>query len=126
MRALFRIAFILLTLVVASLALSGKAHARGSDGFRCPDTDRVISLGMSMGEVSLACRQPDGASSHQETITESRERWVGRERFVATAQRTIQHDDWTFDFGHSRFVRYLCFVDGRLQSVSEGGYGTDR
>jgi len=98
----------------------------GSNGFRCPDADLLIALGMSTDEVALACRAPDSVSSYQETVSEARERWVGKERVLDTVTRTVQHDDWTFDFGHSRFVRYLCFVNGRLASVSEGGYGTDR
>jgi hypothetical protein len=38
--------------------------------------------------------------------------------------REVQIDEWTYDFGPRRFVRYLTFVDGRLQSVEAGGRGS--
>jgi hypothetical protein len=33
-------------------------------------------------------------------------------------------DEWTYDFGRYRFVRYLTFIDGKLSSVETGGYGS--
>jgi hypothetical protein len=40
-------------------------------------------------------------------------------------ERTIEVviDDFTYDFGKNRFIEFLHFEDGRLLSVSEGGYG---
>jgi hypothetical protein len=33
-------------------------------------------------------------------------------------------DDWTYDLGRQRFIRFLTFVDGRLATVQTGGYGS--
>jgi len=39
---------------------------------------------------------------------------------------TVAIDEWTYDFGPTRFVRYLTFEQSRLISVTEGDYGSAR
>jgi hypothetical protein len=32
-------------------------------------------------------------------------------------------DEWTYDFGKNRFIRYLTFEQGKLVRITAGRYG---
>lgn len=115
-----------LAAAIASLVLllASHAHAGGISSFRCPDTDKLITQGMSPDEVAQRCRSPNSASEHTDTVTELVERWFNHQRIFVEVSRQVVHTEWFYDFGHSRFVRYLSFVDGRLCRITEGGYGS--
>jgi len=39
--------------------------------------------------------------------------------------RLVRIEEWTYNFGSSRFVKILRFENGRLVSIDEAGYGFD-
>lgn len=98
-----------------------------ADGMSCGN--RLVSKGDSLYQVRSVCGEPDDARRRVETRTERRRVRVPCEH-GAQCERTVEHttdvvvDEWTYDFGRRRFVRFLTFVDGRLAVVQTGGYGS--
>src|SRR4051812_16704707 len=122
----------LLLLSGAGLA-AGLLAVRGAraDGMYCGS--RVISVGDTLYQVRSACGEPDDAQHRVETRTVRRRVRVpceGNQRQGGGCETTVEHstdvviDEWTYDFGRQRFIRFLSFCDGRLASVQTGGYGS--
>lgn len=47
-------------------------------------------------------------------------------RGMRTWEWTLQHvtvEEWTYDMGPTRFVRFLRFINGRLIDIETGRYG---
>jgi hypothetical protein len=107
------------TFLAAVTLLLCATPAWATDGFRCPDTGRIVDVGESMYEVRALCRVPDDAQQHVETRTTV----TGDRRRQVVQQIEVTVDDWTYDFGPDRFIRLLHFENGRLLSVREGRYG---
>jgi hypothetical protein len=85
-------------------------------------------VGASTHEVRTRCREPDEARSTVEvrTIRERVQRWTNGVAHDVTVERTVEIpiDEWTYDFGRTRFLQFLRFEHGRLLSVGEGSKGT--
>jgi hypothetical protein len=101
-----------------------------ADGMSCGN--RLVSRGDSLYQVRSVCGEPDDAQRRVETRRERRRVRVpcqhgSRDQRCET---TVEHttdvvvDEWTYDFGRRRFLRFLTFVDGRLATVNTGGYGS--
>jgi hypothetical protein len=111
-----------LILVVASglLLTPGAAPpARAEGGFRCA-TGRVILNGDTEDDVANKCGAPDDVRTWTETKVETR--W--QNGYPVERHTEVVHDEWTYDMGRDRLIRYLTFTDGRLCSVRTGGYGS--
>jgi hypothetical protein len=74
------------------LSGAGVAHA---DGFLCPRTGRLVSIGDTAAEVVTKCGTP--------TMDQGR--------------------TWLYDFGRTSFTRILHFKRGVLKCVDLGDYG---
>lgn len=94
---------------------------------------RIVSQGDTLYQVRSLCGEPDDAQHRIETRTVRQRVRVacGRERDPnAQCDTTVERstdvviDEWTYDFGRQKFIRFLTFVDGRLAHVQTGGYGT--
>jgi hypothetical protein len=92
--------------------------AQAEGGFRC-GTGRVIRNGETEDDVSRKCGDPDAVRTWNETRTET----FWQNGHSVERQIVIVHDEWKYDLGRDRLVRYLTFTDGRLCSVATGGYG---
>jgi hypothetical protein len=112
--------------VFAMVVLFASA-ARADDGFRCPDTRRLIALHDSTLMVRKKCREPDDATRYSETRRTRRlvrqyvkgawvESWVDDEI-------TVQVEKWLYDFGRHDFMRLLYFENDLLTKVTSEGYG---
>ena len=114
-------------LAFVSVVGLGNTGTAGPSGFRCPTTGRLISTDQSLLEVRKKCREPDEARSSVElrTVREKVRRWVNGVALEESLERTVEVpvDEWTYDFGPSRFIEYLRFEYGRLISIREGGKG---
>ena len=123
-----RIAGLVGIMAVAAALFSPAGGQAGTGGFRCPTTGRLISVGASTHEVRTRCREPDEARSTVElrTIRETVRRWVNGVAQEVTQERTVEVpvDEWTYDFGRARFIKFLRFEHGRLLSVTEGQKGS--
>ncbi len=116
--------FHLLTAAAVTLLFGAPAQA---DSMSCHD--RIASTGDSLYEVRATCGEPDAANRRIEYRT-IRIRGACRgqgERRVC--ERDIEHtveivvDEWIYDFGRNRFIRYLTFEQGCLERIDSGGYG---
>jgi len=114
---------------VLLVVFAGSLATGANDGFRCPDTGRIISHGDFSTQVIRKCRAPDGRARRTE-VTRTRERvrrfypnGIAYEEEVER-QTELQIEDWTYDFGPDRFVRFLRFENDKLVSVADGSYGT--
>jgi hypothetical protein len=109
-------------LVVIGCFVAAPGAARADDGFRCGS--RVVSKGDSIAMVRKRCGEPTDIQRRTEL------RRVVRE-FGAYGNGTFgggKHEDtvevqiqvWTYDPGAHRLMRYATFIDGVLDSTSEG------
>jgi hypothetical protein len=113
---------------VAMVISSVSAETR-ADSIRCGD--QLASTGASLYEVKAVCGEPDAAFhriEHRTIMQQAPGPCVtnqGRKVCGSTVAVVIEVvvDDWTYDFGNNRFIHYLKFEDGRLISISNGGYG---
>ena len=114
--------------VVGLLALPTPDARAGAQGFLCPSSGRLISVGQVAEDVRRKCREPDDIQRRVEvrTVRETRRRWVNGYAEDVTVERTIDVpiEEWFFDFGSTRFTKLLRFESGRLVFVEEGAKGT--
>jgi len=118
------------SLALFQVGLGAVASEAQADGMRCGQ--RLVSRGDSLYRVRSVCGEPNDAQRRVVTQTERRRvsapcgdgrsetRCARNEEF----SRDVVVDEWIYDLGVQRFVRYLTFVDGRLATVATGGYGT--
>ena len=107
-----------IVIAIALCALSGRT-ARAEGGFRC-GAGRVIRHGETEGEVSGKCGQPDAVRSW----TEIRRETIWQDGHAVQRDTAIRYDEWTYDLGRDRLIRYVTFEAGRLSRVHTGSYGT--
>jgi hypothetical protein len=110
------------------------APAAWADGMYCGS--RLISAGDTLYQVRSVCGEPDDAQRRIETRTvrhrvrvpcnrnESGSNEAGKCERTVERSSDVVVDDWTYDFGRQRFIRFLTFLDGRLASVQTGSYGS--
>ncbi|GAB4390555.1 MAG: DUF2845 domain-containing protein [Thermodesulfovibrionales bacterium] len=109
--------------------------AAGSDAFRCGGD--LVNEGDTMYEVIRSCGEPSFVRSWQERRVKrdffrdifggEDERPGDRERqrlrFPFLVVEEVQIEEWTYDLGPNRFIRYLLFENGRLVDITTGDYG---
>jgi hypothetical protein len=101
--------------------------AQADSGFRCPG-GRLVSTGDQMYEVRKKCGDPNAVAQRTEKrkIKVKVRRWISpTEHEDISEEREIEVlvDEWTYDFGSDRFIRYVAFEDARVVGVTTGGYG---
>lgn len=116
------------TLAVLGLLLCQRESR--ADSIRCGD--QLASNGASLYEVKTVCGNPDMALQRVERRTVLQQlpgpcfkNPQGRTVCGSTVAATIEVvvDEWTYDFGQNRFLHFVKFEDGRMMSVTTGGYG---
>lgn len=117
--------------VVTALGFSiaGLVHATPARSDIMDCNGRIVSSGDSLAQVQQICSDPDAATHRIEVRTvrgpdhccQRGGRTVCRPGDEYTVEVVV--DDWTYDFGRNRFVRYLHFEQGRLLSIATGSYG---
>lgn len=91
----------------------------GADGgFRC-GRGRIVRNGETADDVAQKCGPADAVRTWSETRTE----WVGGNGHAIERQVLIVFDEWKYDLGRNRLVRYFTFANGRLAKVETGRYG---
>jgi len=108
-------------------ALLAAAQSARADGpFYCET--HVVDVGATSQDVRTRCGDPDNTQARTE------QRIVGR-RVTVPCQTgyctsyiedavSIQIEEWTYDFGRNRLVKYLTFEAGQLVQIRSGKYGT--
>jgi Protein of unknown function (DUF2845) len=107
-------------ILVGALAVTATAaHADGgTGGFRC-GSGRVIRDGETEDDVSTKCGAPDAVR----TWTETRRERVWQGDHAIEREVSILYDEWKYDLGRDRLIRYVTFEQGRLVRVRTGPYG---
>jgi hypothetical protein len=110
---------ILLIIPVGNLAASD---------LRCGS--RLVSIGDYRYDVLRKCGDPVNVETWEEvrirrdfllSFPISRE----QELFLQSplAKELVTIEEWQYNFGHSQFMRYLRFENGRLRRITTGDYG---
>jgi len=112
---------LVLTLLLAT------ASAVLADSFSCGS--RIVSIGDRKQDVLRKCGDP----SHVEYRGEVRTRrdvgpriqgtQIGLSRRPLFVEELVTVEEWEYNFGSTRFIRYLQFENGRLTGITEGDYG---
>lgn len=98
--------------IVALLLLPGTAAAMRCGG-------RVVDTGDYAVQVRARCGEPYWISETSTILVYG--------AYGPVVQRAVQEvQDWYYNFGSSRLVRRLVFVDGRLHRIDTLGYGRAR
>jgi hypothetical protein len=102
-------------------------RAQADSGFRCP-SGRLVSTGDHMVEVRQKCGEPDFVSQRTEKrkIKVKVRRWTSpttHEDLSEEREIDVLVDEWTYDFGSDRFIRFVSFEDARVVGVTTGSYG---
>jgi hypothetical protein len=69
---------------------------------------RIVSVGMRQGEVRALCGEPTSSRSWQE---------------YGLAGSSVNMEEWTYNMGSDRFLQFLRFKNGVLDTMETGGYG---
>jgi hypothetical protein len=111
---------LVLAAVVAfgSLIIPPAPPAAADGGFRC-GTGRLVRDGETEDDVARKCGDPDAVR----TWTESQKESVWQNGHKVEREVVIVYDEWKYDLGRDRLIRYVTFVQGRLSRVHTGSYG---
>lgn len=115
--------------VVLAACAAWAPNSAHADGMRCGS--RLVSQGDLLYDVRSRCGDPDAASQHIEYrtvrtfVNGACYEEQGQVRCGRFIERTVEIvvDEWVYDRGSHRFVRYLTFEQGRLATVRTGRYG---
>ena len=124
----------LLFLIIFFLFYSIPHIQSSADGFWC--SNNLITEGTSRFKVLSQCGEPDYKDIRfekrikrdyyrdlfmSEQLRWYREKELYREPYLAVEEILIE--EWTYNLGPTRFIRYLIFENGRLVDIKTGDYG---
>jgi hypothetical protein len=79
----------------------------------------IVSDGDRRADLLMKCGEPDSKESHDEVIGDRPGPGVRRKFFITV-------EEWTYDFGPSRFVRIVTLKNGTVSDIRAGNYGSSR
>jgi hypothetical protein len=109
---------------VVSLLLAATSTIMASD-FRCGS--KTISIGDRQYDILNKCGEPSHIDTREE-VRIKRYFWplgteMGWNQWQPFAKELVTVEEWEYNLGPTRFIRYLQFESGRLISITEGDYG---
>lgn len=96
-------------------------------GFRCGT--RLVSINDTTHQVLQKCGQPDDIQSWKEERIMRDYRYYDRNggssryRDSYLVKIHVNIEEWTYNLGSTRFIRYLRFENGRLKKITTGDWG---
>ncbi len=88
----------------------------GSSGKTDSCADHSPDRGATRAEVRELCGEPFSRDERKEEIVDAVD--------ADTRKKTIVTiEEWTYNYGPSKFLRIFSFTNGKLTDVSTGGYG---
>ena len=108
---------LLATVLLSGFLVGVAPPARAEGGLRCGS--RVVVNGETEDDVAGKCGDPDAVRTWTEVKTERV--WVNGHEVERSVP--IEYEEWKYDFGRDRLLRYLTFVQGRLRDLRTGEYG---
>jgi hypothetical protein len=118
------------SILSVTVALGAAPRAGVADsGFRCGS--RVVDEGDHMYEVRDKCGEPDAVTTRiaKRTVKEKVRRSLGgglSEDVTEEREVEVLLDEWVYDLGDRRFVRYVAFENDRVIDVATGQRGRRR
>jgi hypothetical protein len=114
-------------LIVIILLLMGTPDARASADFRC--NSEIISIGDRRQEVLRKCGEPTSVDVWDEVRIKRdfgsrywpRQDYPGR--IPLLVEELVQVEEWEYNLGPGKFIRYLRFENGWLTRITLGDYG---
>lgn len=97
-------------------------------GLRCDG--RIVELGDRSSQVARICGEPDHIDHRQEERfgeyyyylrRNSRSKDPGHLPFFK--KEIVDIEEWTYNFGPTKFIQYLFFENGRLMRIDQGEKG---
>ncbi len=76
----------------------------------------IISVGDSRVDLLAKCGEPDHTESHEEAISERLDPGLRQKTYVTV-------EDWTYNYGPSKFMRIVTLRNGRVAHIRTGNYG---
>ena len=107
-----RLPVVVLTAVV--LGWAGIGHALDCDG-------RVVSLGATPWDVQTMCGDPAQVNDTIELVLKPV--YDPRGSVAGHLPVGVPKQVWTYNFGSSRLMYILTFLEGALVKIDTGGYG---
>ena len=107
-----RFAVVVLTAVIPGAA--GIVDALDCDG-------RLVSLGASPWDVQTVCGDPAQVSDTVELVLKPM--YDAQGRVAGHLPVGVPKQVWTYNFGSSRLMYILTFLEGTLVKIDTGGYG---
>ncbi len=115
-------------LMLAALLLLSASEAAAA-ALRCGA--RLITEGDPREKLLKECGPPSDVSSWQEELWEEFDgppsprlhREFERRRGVYGVRRIVQVEQWTYNWGPSRFIDVVRIEDGFVRRIQSGGYG---
>ena len=107
-----RVAVVVLTAVV--LGATGIGQAMECDG-------RVVSMGVTPWDVQAICGEPAQVNDTIEVILKPV--YDPQGHVAGHVPVGVPKQVWTYNFGSSRLMYILTFLEGTLVKIDTGGYG---
>jgi len=118
-------------IVISSLVLSVLLIHSSALALRCGNV--LVSMGDTKAQVTKKCGEPSHIESWEETrpihgkyyypYRYSSKYKKHHRPYGHGARETITVEEWTYNFGHTTFIRYLRFEKGRLREITTGDKG---
>jgi len=103
-----------MVLIAVVLGTAGLVHALDCHG-------RIVSMGASPWEVQEICGAPTQLHDTIEIVL--RPAYDPQGRVAEHLPIGVSKQVWTYNFGSSRLIYMLTFLDGTLVKIDTGGYG---
>lgn len=122
-------AILISCVILAAFLPLGSAGALDMD-FKCGSS--IVAVGDRAYDVLKKCGDPAYVESWQEVrVRGDIGSWMlePQKRFYIGplfAKELVTIEEWEYDLGPNRFIRYLRFENGRLTRVNTGDYGWRR
>ena len=106
--------------LLASLAWFACVPAAHADAMRCGN--KLIREGDTRSLVRDFCGEPSDIQTRS-ILRRPVFNFNGRKQFFGDGLVEIPVEIWTFNFGPSKLMREVRFVDGRVEEIATLGYG---
>lgn len=118
---------LLFTLSGTAALVSGAGPLVADSGFRCGS--RLVDQGDHMFEVRNKCGEPDAVTTRvaKRTVKQKvRRTFADGLSEDVTEEREVEVllDEWVYDLGDRRFVRYVAFENDRVVDIVTGRRGS--
>jgi Protein of unknown function (DUF2845) len=111
---MFKVQLSIVALTAVVLGAAGLGHALDCEG-------RLVTMGASPLDVQAICGDPAQVSDTIEIVLKPV--YDPQGRVAGHVPVAVPKQVWTYNFGSSRLMYILTFLEGALVKIDTGGYG---